>query len=1376
MKNLVAVAVAFPILTVLAGPKPILDHVLAPRQAIDLCSETEWRFARDVPPGTPFDSPALKWQVMPVPSHVFWNFKSGKAAYYRRTFALTEAEAAKNARLFFELMSDTSDIFVNGRKVLHIMEPSQPFWADVTGVLKPGMNMLEIALSYKDYKGVGNDRPMTHGWLWGQFTGITLPVHLELTDKVWIRDVAVRPEVDCEKPPVFRAQVIVRNDTDRAVTTELSGGVVPVGVAHEGAVELPTETLNLAAHACATVMVERTCPAAKPWNPDSPNLYYADFRLGKGDARRTRFGFRELSIRGHQTFLNGYPFINRRDTTSLSDWRFTGCSEKAMRDRVKLFKSRGIVSIRSEIFTLYRQLRVADEEGLLVSVLAATGGPYGRTEKYWPECRGMFTRMVENFKNSPALIYWGLFNEFGSCYTRHSRTQSPKMAELGEYVMRLDPTRWWCSHGDGEVNADPIWGKGPCPVRSLHYPINFGWGTLPGDAYWFDSPGGVGWQGTRKAGKPVMISEDLYHGMLDSFTVMSKWGNEAVYENEGYVRAWREAIAMLAEGYYYTGISEWNPWYMSLPDVNNRLFADGPILPDYVLATRYNWRNVFAGEDFSVPLFAYNALFTPQDAVLERVDRMNGRELTRESVKFRLLPGIPWESQLKFTAPRVEKPGRYEVDCRLSAGGKELVKRTFAYNILPRLDGLPKACALFDRSPATNVSPVRAVMPSGRVFDSAKEAVVSGAKVVIVTGAPDAKDGEVLSAFVARGGCVLRLVDEQKAGWAPVGVKKSVHAIAFRRDPSFLADLDESVFRVWRGDSLVSSLALSRTAKDSDILVDSADASGLNQADVVRLFRGDKGGTWLVTTLPLEARLKSEPAAGHLLQRLVEEGLSGKASRTGTYGFLGAHPYEAAFRLNEMASPVEAKRADVLFVDGLRPLKASAADRVRQLAERGKTVIVTEVSVTNRPFLSALGLDIRPEGAIFINRVAHDIDPFGLRYDKEGLEKLGELKTYASDAKKGLSDSEKKAIERELMNAGKVRCLVDGTKEADYFKAREEEWRGANRDWFLPVAGAAALRGLTATQFYFSKIDMANYNRWSNQGRPLANMNTYAGHKSFTFGEFVLDGNAKARPLLAPCAMCEISCGKGRIILSALKLGSIRTIRPQSFCDIWGRILGNLGVKTLLHETTATYRVAGCSAREPLMGEKALPGDGWDLRYFPVNRSGWSLEARNYCPVEQLPKEPIPFAGIPFAVTDKGCKGMAMTSLGGGKETVRCPRVWVLAACTEEPKNAEMKSGRKPVVIARFINNTDDWRTKASNAYYGKDIGAVDIPMDVTRGRVAWDGPLATGEGPTTKTKPGRLYVFSIDNPWDASIPVSAVYVGDWNLPLMVLGVTWEVE
>ena len=54
-----------------------------------------------------------------------------------------------------------------------------------------------------------------------------------------------------------------------------------------------------------------------------------------------------------------------------------------MRDRVTLFKSRGIVSIRSEIFTLYRQLRVADEEGLLVSVLAATGGRGPNRDYLW---------------------------------------------------------------------------------------------------------------------------------------------------------------------------------------------------------------------------------------------------------------------------------------------------------------------------------------------------------------------------------------------------------------------------------------------------------------------------------------------------------------------------------------------------------------------------------------------------------------------------------------------------------------------------------------------------------------------------------------------------------------------------------------------------------------------------------------------------------------------------------------------------------------------------------------------------------------------------------------------------------------------------------
>ena len=41
-----------------------------------------------------------------------------------------------------------------------------------------------------------------------------------------------------------------------------------------------------------------------------------------------------------------------------------------------------------------------------------------------------------------------------------------------------------------------------------------------------------------------------------------------------------------------------------------------------------------------------------------------------------------------------------------------------------------------------------------------------------------------------------------------------------------------------------------------------------------------------------------------------------------------------------------------------------------------------------------------------------------------------------------------------------------------------------------------------------------------------------------------------------------------------------------------------------------------------------------DLRWFPVNLCGWSLQARNNCPKEPFPTEPMVLGGVPFKLVD----------------------------------------------------------------------------------------------------------------------------------------------
>ncbi len=1414
---------------------PLVDHVVPPRAAIDLGSTNAWEFAL-VRTGTKWDDPAIKWKTVPIPSNhpcPFWE-KPPKPneVYCRRTFDLTAAEAARGAVLRFELVSVWCEVIVNGKLVYLNRDPSAPFSCDVTGALRPGRNTL--ALRVFSPKRDGKDWPVIPGWAESVYFGVSRPLHLELMDKVSIADAFIVTKVVPEK--VWTAQVTVTNRTAQAVEVEVKVDChASLSDARNDETTLPVIARSKATKQSipprGSKVVELSFPwkEARLWSPADPHLYYARFelcgRLGEAtlpkgladgrvgspsrptallDAYCQRFGFRELGIRGNRLTLNGFPYMNRRDSVSLGNTvnNKLNVSTERMHETIARLKARGIVGARVGSQLLAREARVADETGFLLSVLPPTGAAYTRHDVYFVNVSNLVRNVVTRFRNHPSIIYWGLFNEFGQFYgLGNAEVQTPKTVEAGKFAMSLDPTRFYCSHGDAEMGV-PATGPGPCPVRSLHYPqnLNYGGNDFPEVAYWY-AEGRRSWQGVSPRDKPLLISEDLYHGMNDVPRAMAKWQDDDIYEAEGYFAAWRKALLMMADGYYYGGVSEWNPWYLNATAAKNPLCDGAQFMPDFLVARRHAFANVSSGEEFSDSLHVYNQTFAPVTATLTRRDTFGDKEVKTTSETFTLQPGERRDGTLDFRAPQAnDAPGLYRVAFTLAAGGKTLATRAYDFNVLPKPDAfkMPRRAILIDYGIQGTSSPVRVQFKAKHVFTNATVlAKLKSDVTLLVTGAVPTDEAKALNAWVDKGGRAVFLANLETT-WSPVPCdKRQTHAYAWRRNAKFLSDLPNTVWQVWRPDANLSRVVLEKDPMlDLDVLLDSFHSGGRALADAVRLPRA-KGGSWLVTSLPIESSYGVEPAAAYLLTRLLhEQAKPHDTPRVRGYAFLGgAHPYEIAFAQQGFAKPVlKARKGEispVLLADASVPLDAAAQAKILAYAKKGGTVILTETSTTNRAFLARLGLGMRARGAMFYYKPTgggHIMTPYGKHRswrredDREAL-KGATPWTAATRA----------AIEEKLDNQGEVTIFGDCPENQPFIDRALVAWREANRDWFTRVGMPMELAGLSNGDFFFSKALIENVFRWEgSRTSEFPRLGLYTDVQDVSYGILLARGETREETvgepvwLLKPHVFAKVPVGKGVVYVMTLKTDDIRGKYPQRFARLWRQLLGNLAVRTAtaseilrLSPTEVQGKVRLWANPETKDSAPVLFGDGDDLRYFPVNQCGWSLSANNRCPVEPFPQEAIVLGGLRFKLAvPNPKKGDASVALANttlfpprGKERVK--RAWVLAALDKPPSDPQVLSGEKPILFSLWFAEGKGWNQGAKpSAYYGKDIGAWRAPIVPTgKGRVAWEG--FSGKG-----KKAALYAFPLENAYGAGAPVKMMNLNKSckDVELAIFAVAWETE
>ena len=189
------------------------------------------------------------------------------------------------------------------------------------------------------------------------------------------------------------------------------------------------------------------------WSPSAPNLYKVSLTLKSSHGEQTlgeRFGVRSCEWVEHGPFkLNGERLL-LRGTHYHEDHAGTAAAvpDDVVRQTLKMIKDMGANFVR---LGHYQQaplvLELCDELGLLVweEVPWCRGGLGGK--EYQQQAKDMLTALIDQHRNHPAIIMWGMGNENdwpGDFEVFDKEKIRTFMKELNDLSHQLDASRPTC--------------------------------------------------------------------------------------------------------------------------------------------------------------------------------------------------------------------------------------------------------------------------------------------------------------------------------------------------------------------------------------------------------------------------------------------------------------------------------------------------------------------------------------------------------------------------------------------------------------------------------------------------------------------------------------------------------------------------------------------------------------------------------------------------------------------------------------------------------------------------------------------------------------------------------------------------------------------
>ena len=431
--------------------------------------------------------------------------------------------------LHFEAVAGECQVLVNGRLAGGHFDKFLPFDIDVTDLVRrDAQNELLVGIrNHWLFDKVGRVYPkMNAPYPCGSNTdglvGIWQDVYLLSLPAVRIRNVFVKPLLDRD---TLELEVTLQNDTAAEQSLQLAGNIHPwINLAGGDVLDAPEPKWRLDPPVLSAAAREITLPPGgqttvtlretvrnrlQTWTPETPKLYAAMLHLSRGatmiDSHYTRFGWRQLAIRGKELLLNGRELKLVGDL--VHPFGPLSMSRRNVWAWYKMVKDFGGNAVRPHAQIHPRcYLDLADEMGIMVLDETALFGSSIRLNfeepQAWRRFESHYDGLVLRDRNHPSVFGWSFGNELFAIFNLNqvSRADSDRwygqLTNLGLRARRLDPTRDWISC-DGDEDL-----RGTLPVWSKH----FGHGTPLDRLPQLDKPLMVGESGGSYYARPKELA------------------------------------------------------------------------------------------------------------------------------------------------------------------------------------------------------------------------------------------------------------------------------------------------------------------------------------------------------------------------------------------------------------------------------------------------------------------------------------------------------------------------------------------------------------------------------------------------------------------------------------------------------------------------------------------------------------------------------------------------------------------------------------------------------------------------------------------------------------------------------------------------------